>query len=98
MPLLLWSNIQYVSNLNLLAYVVDREGLDTFFYLLLNMGKRKTDGALPDQIRHCVNRGSATYTADGLYRLTDYTPTKMEIVSLNAELKARLELEHGVPD
>lgn len=92
------ANIRYVSNLNLLAYIVDREGLDTFFYLLLNLGNRKTDGALPDQIRHCVNRGSATYTADGLYRLTGYTPTKMEVVSLNAELKARLELEHGVPD
>lgn len=88
------ANIRYVSNLNLLAYVVDREGLDTFFYLLLNMEKRKTDGALPNLIRHCVNRGSATYTAEGLYRLAGYVPTKLEIVSRNAELKARLELEH----
>lgn len=92
------ANIQYVSNLNLLAYVVDREGLDTFFYLLLNMDKRKGIGALPNQIRHCVNRGNATYTADGLYRLAGYTPTKLEVVSLNAELKARLELEHDEVD
>ncbi len=90
------ANIRYVSNLNLLAYVVDRDGLDIFFFLLLNMDKRKTDGSLPDRIRHCVNRGSATYTADGLYRMSGYTPTNLEIVSLDAELKARFELEHLV--
>lgn len=90
------ANIRYVSNLNLLAYVVDREGLDTFFYLLLNLENRKTDGSLPDQIRHCVNRGTATYTADGLYRMAGYIPTNLEIISLNSELKARFELEHFV--
>lgn len=92
------ANICYVSNLNLLAFVVDREGLDTFFYLLLNLSGRKLNGSLPNQIRHCVNRGEATYTADGLYRLAGYTPTKAEVVSLRSELKARFEFEHSLPD
>lgn len=92
------ANICYVSNLNLLAYVVDREGLDTFFYLLLNLSGRKMNASLPNQIRHCVNRGEATYTADGLYRLAGYLPTKAEVVSFNTELKARFEFEHSTPD
>lgn len=89
------ANIRYDSNLNLQAYFVDREGLDTFFYLLLNLGRREVCGTLPDQIRHCVNRGKATYMADGLYRLDGNFPTKAEVISSRAELKARYEFEYA---
>ena len=92
------ANIHYDSNLNLQAFVVEREGLDTFFYLLLNLGKRQTQGALPEHIRHCVNQGKAVYVADGLYSLEGYTPTKAEVISLQAELKARYEFEHALID
>lgn len=92
------ANIRYESNLNLQAFLVDREGLDTFFYLLLNLGKREACGALPNQIRHCVNRGKATYVADGLYRLDGNTPVKAEVISLQTELKARFEFEHHLLD
>ncbi|MBR5193373.1 MAG: hypothetical protein IKW37_03020 [Bacteroidaceae bacterium] len=89
------ANIHYDSNLNLQAFLVDREGLDTFFYLLLNLGKRQTQGALPEHIRHCVNQGKAMYVADGLYCLEGDIPTRAEVISLQAELKARLEFEHA---
>lgn len=89
------ANIHYDSNLNLQAFVVEREGLDTFFYLLLNLGNRKTQGALPEHIRHCVNQGKAVYVADGLYCLEGDIPTRAEVISLQAELKARLEFEHA---
>lgn len=92
------ANIRYESNLNLQAFLVDREGLDTFFYLLLNLGKREACGALPNQIRHCVNRGKATYVADGLYRLDGNTPVKAEVISLQTELKERFEFEHRMLD
>ena len=92
------ANIHYDSNLNLQAFLVEREGLDTFFYLLLNLGNRKIQGALPEHIRHCVNQGKATYVADGLYRLEGYTPTNAEVISLQSELKARYEFEHQVLD
>ena len=92
------ANIRYESNLNLQAFLVDREGLDTFFYLLLDLGKRRMCVTLPDQIRHCVNRGKAVYEADGLYRLDGSAPSKMEVISLQTELKARYELEHLVLD
>ena len=90
------ANIRYDSNLNLQAFLVDREGLDTLFYLLLNLGKRKTHGALPEHIRHCVNQGKEMYVADGLYRLDGNTPTKVEVISVQSELKARFEFEHAV--
>ena len=90
------ANIHYDSNLNLQAFVVEREGLDTFFYLLLNLGNRKTQGALPEHIRHCVNQGKAVYVADGLYCLEGDIPTRAEVISLQAELKARFEFEHAV--
>ena len=89
------ANIHYDSNLNLQAFVVEREGLDTFFYLLLNLGNRKTQGALPEHIRHCVNQGKAVYVADGLYCLEGDIPTRAEVISLQAELKARFEFEHA---
>lgn len=92
------ANIHYDSNLNLQAFVVEREGLDTFFYLLLNLGNRKTQRALPEHIRHCVNQGKAVYVADGLYNLEGYTPTKAEVISLQSELKARYEFEHALID
>lgn len=92
------ANIHYDSNLNMQAFVVEREGLDTFFYLLLNLGNRKTQRALPEHIRHCVNQGKAVYVADGLYNLEGYTPTKAEVISLQSELKARYEFEHALID
>lgn len=92
------ANIRYDSNLNLHAFLVDREGLDTFFYLLLNLGKREVCGALPNRIRHCVNRGKATYEANGLYRLDGNSPTKAEVISSQTELKERLEFEHHLLD
>ena len=92
------ANIRYDSNLNLQAYFVDREGLDTFFYLLLNLGRREVCGSLPNRIRHCVNRGKATYEANGLYRLDGNSPTKAEVISQQTELKARYEFEHQVLD
>lgn len=88
------AGIRYESNLNMQAFLVDREGLDTFFYLLLNLGYREKCQSLPNQIRHCVNRGKAAYEADGLYRLDGNSPTKMEIISSQTELKARYEFEH----
>lgn len=91
-------NIRYDSNLNLQAYFVDREGLDTFFYLLLNLGRREVCGTLPDQIRHCVNRGKSTYVANGLYRLDGNSPVKAEVISTKTELKARFEFEHRMLD
>ena len=89
------ANIHYDSNLNLQAFLVDREGLDTFFYLLLNLGNRKTNVALPEHIRHCVNQGKAMYVADGLYRLEGDYPSKAEVISMQTELKARFEFEHA---
>ena len=88
------TNIHYTSNLNLQAYIVDREGLDTFFFFLLNLGCKEPCGALPNHIRHCVNHGKATYVADGLYRLDGDVPVKAEVVSDQLELKARFEFEH----
>lgn len=92
------ANIRHESNLNLRAYFVDTEGLDTFFYLLLNLGKREVCGALPNHIRHCVNRGKATYEADGLYRLVGNIPDRAEVISSQTELKARFEFEHRMLD
>ena len=89
------ANIRYDSNLNLQAFLVDREGLDTFFYLLMNLGNRKTNVTLPEHIRHCVNQGKAMYVADGLYRLEGDYPSKAEVISMQTELKARFEFEHA---
>jgi hypothetical protein len=36
------------------------------------------------------------YVADGLYRLDGNTPTKVEVISVQSELKARFEFEHAV--
>jgi hypothetical protein len=87
-------NIRYDSNLNLHAYLIDRDGPDVFFYFLLDMNDKKDKKQLPDYIRHCVNQGKATYEADATYLFEQEHPIMMEIVSDHLELKSRLELNY----
>ena len=88
------SPITYVSNLNLMAYIADREELDTFLFLLLYMNQEFETNILPNQIRHCVNRGESTYIADCLYRMVGEKLVHMEIVSKHVELKERLDFQY----
>lgn len=87
-------NIQYVANLNLQSYLVDTEGTETFFYLLLNLSGRGGGRSLPNRIKHCVRHGKAIYLADGLYRLHGDLLNKAEVISDEAKLKVRLEFEY----
>lgn len=88
------SPISFVSNLNLMAYIADREELDTFLFLLLYMNQDFETNILPNQIRHCVNRGESTYIADCLYRMVGEKLVRMEIVSKQIELKERLDFQY----
>lgn len=88
------SPIAYEANLNLLAYIVDREELDTFLFFLLYMNQNYKSNILPSQIRHCVNRGESTYVADCLYRMSGERLVRMEIVSEYVELKERIDFRY----
>ena len=48
------NNINYQANLNLQAYVIDYDGVDSFFYFLLNLGQLRNRTALPLSLIHIV--------------------------------------------
>lgn len=85
------NNLNYESNLNMQAFYADCEGLDTYFFFLLNESPTHATRALPNYIRHCVNHGKATYVAEALYRMEGEQPVRMEIISEEIKLKARFE-------
>lgn len=87
-------NIRNRVNLNMQAYIVDREDWDTFFFFLLNMSGREKTQALPNSIRHCVRHGKATHMSECLYRLNDYCPVFMEIITDEVQVKARYEFKY----
>ena len=65
------NNINYQANLNLQAYVIDYDGVDSFFYFLLNLGQLRNRTALPNDIGYCMNHGLSTYNVHANYRLDD---------------------------
>lgn len=88
------SPIRYTSNLNMCAYITDRDELDTFLYFLLDMSPIADAKLLPNRVRHCVNHGTATYVADALYRMDDEKLVRMELISDRVELKERVEFSY----
>lgn len=88
------SNLYYTSNLDMQAFYADSEGLDTYFFFLLDMKCKKENRALPNYIRHCVNHGKATYVAEALYRMEGEQPVHMEIISDEIKLKSRFDFSY----
>lgn len=86
--------INYTANLNLCAYIADREELDSFLFFLLGMDRGADARVLPNRIRHCVNQGDKTYIADGLYRLDGEKLVRMELISDRSELKERIDFQY----
>ncbi len=91
-------NIDYEANLNLQSFFTDVEGADAFYFFLLNMNGSAYGKKLPTHIRYCVNHGTATYTADGLYQLTEDFLKYGETISYDRKVKARLEFSYYPED
>lgn len=92
------NNICYEANLNLQAYVVDHDGLDSFFYFLLNLGQFKNRTALPNDIGYCLNHGVSTYNVHANYRLNDESPVRIEVLYNYTKLLSRIDLSYAPSD
>lgn len=88
------SHIGYQANLNIQAYVVNRDGLDSFFYFLLNLGDFRKNTLLPNDIGYCVSHGSNTYNVHANYRLDNESPTGIEVLYDYTKLLSRFELSY----
>lgn len=88
------NHINYRANLNIQAYVMDSDGLDGFFYFLLNLGDFRVDTVLPNDIGRCVNHGAETYNVHANYRLDDESPIKIEVLYNYTKLLPRIELSY----
>lgn len=88
------NHINYRANLNIQAYVMDSDGLDGFFYFLLNLGDFRVDTVLPNDIGRCVNHGAETYNVHANYRLDDESPIKIEVLYNYTKLLSRIELSY----
>ena len=80
--------------MNIQAYVMDSDGLDGFFYFLLNLGDFRVDTVLPNDIGRCVNHGAETYNVHSNYRLDDESPIKIEVLYNYTKLLSRIELSY----
>lgn len=85
-------NINYQANLNLVAYVVDQDGIDNFFYFLLNLGQFKNRTALPNDIGYCMNHGLSTYNIHANYQLDDDNLIRIEALYNYTKLLSRINL------
>lgn len=86
------NNLNYQANLNLQAYVIDRDGMDTFFYFLLNLGQFKNRTALPNDIGYCLNHGLSTYNIHANYRLDNDNLVRIEALYNYTKLLSRIDL------
>ncbi|WP_455673354.1 hypothetical protein [Phocaeicola sp.] len=86
------NHINYEANLNLQAYIVDRDGLDSFFYFLLNMGGLRDKTSLPNDIGYCLNHGTDTYNVHANYRLDNESPVRIEVLYNYTKLLSRIDL------
>lgn len=85
-------NINYQANLYLQAYVVDWDGLDNFFYLLLNLGEFKNRTAMPNDIGYCMDHGLSTYNIHANYQLDDDNLIRIEALYNYTKLLSRINL------
>lgn len=90
------NNIGYEANLNLQAYVIERDGLDNFFYFLLNLGDFRNKSVLPNDIGYCLNHGMETYNIHANYRLDDEYPIRIEMLYNYTKLLSRIDLSYSV--
>ena len=91
------NNINYQANLNLQAYVIDYDGVDSFFYFLLNLGQLRNRTALPNDIGYCMNHGLSTYNVHANYRLDDENPVRIEVLYNYTKLLSRIDLSYNHP-
>ena len=89
------NNINYQANLNLQAYVIDYDGVDSFFYFLLNLGQLRNKTALPNDIGYCMNHGLSTYNVHANYRLDDENPVRIEVLYNYTKLLSRIDLSYN---
>ena len=85
----------YDANLNLQAYVIDYDGVDSFFYFLLNLGQLRNRTALPNDIGYCMNHGLSTYNVHANYRLDDENPVRIEVLYNYTKLLSRIDLSYN---
>ena len=52
--------------------MIDYDGVDSFFYFLLNLGQLRNRTALPNDIGYCMNHGLSTYNAVSYTHLDVY--------------------------
>lgn len=86
------NNISCRANLNLQAYLFERDESDDFFYFLLNLGKFKNKSALPNDIGYCLNKGADTYNIHAGYQLDNENPVKIEVLYDYTKLLSRIDL------
>lgn len=91
-------NINYEANLNMQAYVIDRDGLDGFFYFLLNLGQIRNRTALPNDIGYCLDHGISTYNVHANYRLDDENPVRIEVLYNYTKLLSRIDFSYAPLD
>lgn len=89
------NHISYEANVNLQAYVIDRDGLDSFFYFLLNLGRHRNNMRLPNDIGYCMNHGLKTYNVHANYRLENESLMRIEVLYEYAKLLSRIDLMYN---
>lgn len=92
------NNISCEANLNLQAYVIDRDGLDGFFYFLLNLGQFKNRTSLPNDIGYCLDHGVSTYNIHANYRLDEEKTVRIEVLYNYTKLLSRIDLTYAPLD
>lgn len=83
------------SNLNLQAYVMEQEGLDDFFYFLLNLGLTKNNLALPNEVAYVVAQEGRTYEMHAHYRMDNEHPIRIEVLHADARLRSRFDFSYA---
>lgn len=74
------NNINYQVNLNLQVYVIDYDGVDSFFYFLLNFGQLRNRIVLFNDIGYCMNYGLSIYNVYVNYCLDDENLVRIEVL------------------
>lgn len=87
-------NIVCEANLNLQAYVVADDGLDNFFYFLLNLGQVRNQASLPNEVSYSFRQGAERYKRHAHYRMDNEHPIRIEVLQDDTRLLSRYDFSY----
>lgn len=89
------NNLSSDSNLNLQAYLMEHDGVDSFLFFLLNLAQLSNYASLPNDISAYSFKSDGTvFNLHANYRMIGEKVTRLDVLYENSKLISRIDLSY----